>query len=82
MYTKSKPEIHLLIWISGFIFFLISFHLPFPFSHFSVSYAIFCQPKIKFYFEVKVPMNGKAEFAKANELADVKIDQAVKDMNL
>ncbi|MBP8790458.1 MAG: phospho-sugar mutase [Breznakibacter sp.] len=40
------------------------------------------EPKIKFYFEVKVPMNGKAEFAKANELADVKIDQAVKDMNL
>ena len=40
------------------------------------------EPKIKFYFEVKVPMNGKAEFAKANELADAKIDQAVKDMNL
>ena len=40
------------------------------------------EPKIKFYFEVKVPMNGKAEFAKANELADAKINQAVKDMNL
>ena len=40
------------------------------------------EPKIKFYFEVKVPMNGKAEFAKANDLADIKINQAIKDMNL
>lgn len=40
------------------------------------------EPKIKFYFEVKVPMNGKAEFEKANKLADAKIDQVVKDMRL
>lgn len=40
------------------------------------------EPKIKFYFEVKVPMNGRAEFSKANQMADVKIDQAIRDMRL
>jgi len=40
------------------------------------------EPKIKFYFEVKVPMKGKEDFDKANLLADEKISQAVKDMKL
>ncbi len=38
------------------------------------------EPKIKFYFEVKVPMNDKGEWAKANAEADKKIELAAKDM--
>ena len=38
------------------------------------------EPKIKFYFEVKVPMASAADWAKANEAADKKIEQAAKDM--
>ncbi len=38
------------------------------------------EPKIKFYFEVKVPMKDKSEWAKANAEADKKIEQAAKDM--
>ncbi len=38
------------------------------------------EPKIKFYFEVKVPMKDKSEWAKANAAADKKIEQAAKDM--
>ena len=38
------------------------------------------EPKIKFYFEVKVPMASAAEWGKANEAADKKIAQAAKDM--
>lgn len=40
------------------------------------------EPKIKFYFEVQVPMKGKEEFDKANNDADAKIAQAIKDMKL
>ena len=40
------------------------------------------EPKIKFYFEVQVPMKGKEEFDKANKDADAKIAQAIKDMKL
>ena len=38
------------------------------------------EPKIKFYFEVKTPMNGVSEWDKANAEADKKIEQAAKDM--
>ncbi len=38
------------------------------------------EPKIKFYFEVKVPMKDASEWAKANEAADQKITLAAKDM--
>ncbi len=38
------------------------------------------EPKIKFYFEVKVSMNDKGEWAKANAEADKKIELAAKDM--
>ena len=38
------------------------------------------EPKIKFYFEVKVPMASTADWNKANAEADKKIDQAAKDM--
>ncbi len=38
------------------------------------------EPKIKFYFEVKVPMPTEADWAKANADADNKIQQAAKDM--
>ncbi len=38
------------------------------------------EPKIKFYFEVKVPMKDKSEWAKANAEADKKIELAAKDM--
>ena len=38
------------------------------------------EPKIKFYFEVKVPMKDKSEWAKVNAEADKKIELAAKDM--
>lgn len=38
------------------------------------------EPKIKFYFEVKVPMADKSEWAKVNAEADKKIELAAKDM--
>lgn len=38
------------------------------------------EPKIKFYFEVKMPMAGVSEWGKANAEADKKIEQAAKDM--
>lgn len=38
------------------------------------------EPKIKFYFEVKTPMDGVSEWDKANAEADKKIEQAAKDM--
>lgn len=40
------------------------------------------EPKIKFYFEVKVPMASTANFAKACEAAEQKIAQAAKDMKI
>lgn len=40
------------------------------------------EPKIKFYFEVKVPMASTADFAKACEAAEQKIAQAAKDMKI
>lgn len=38
------------------------------------------EPKIKFYFEVKVPMKDTSEWAQACAAADKKIEQAAKDM--
>lgn len=38
------------------------------------------EPKIKFYFEVKLPMQSEAEWAQVNADADAKILQAAKDM--
>ncbi len=38
------------------------------------------EPKIKFYFEVKGVMTDKSQWAKANEEADKRIEQAAKDM--
>ena len=38
------------------------------------------EPKIKFYFEVKVKMNNIGEWAKVNAEADKKIEQAAEDM--
>lgn len=40
------------------------------------------EPKIKFYFEVKVPMASAADFASAGEAAEKKIAQAAKDMKI
>ncbi|WP_289055092.1 phospho-sugar mutase [Carboxylicivirga marina] len=40
------------------------------------------EPKIKFYFEVKVPMNSKDEFYPANEKADAIIDNIAKDLGI
>ncbi len=40
------------------------------------------EPKIKFYFEVKVPMNSKDEFYKANEKADAIINAVAKDLGI
>ncbi len=40
------------------------------------------EPKIKFYFEVKVPMADASQFAAAGEAADRKIEQAAKDMRI
>ena len=40
------------------------------------------EPKIKFYFEVQVPMNSKDEFYSANEKADAIIDRIVKDLGI
>jgi len=40
------------------------------------------EPKIKFYFEVKVPMNSKEEFYSANTEADTIIDSIVKDLGI
>ncbi|WP_430809329.1 MULTISPECIES: phospho-sugar mutase [unclassified Carboxylicivirga] len=40
------------------------------------------EPKIKFYFEVKVPMNSKDEFYLANEKADTIINNIVKDLGI
>lgn len=40
------------------------------------------EPKIKFYFEVKVPMNSKEEFYPANEKADAIIDNIAKDLGI
>jgi len=40
------------------------------------------EPKIKFYFEVKVPMASTTDFAKACEAAEQKIAQAAKDMKI
>ncbi len=38
------------------------------------------EPKIKFYFEVKVKMSNVSEWAKVNAEADKKIEQAAEDM--
>ncbi len=40
------------------------------------------EPKIKFYFEVQVPMNSKEEFYPANEKADEIIEAIVKDLGI
>ncbi len=40
------------------------------------------EPKIKFYFEVQVPMNSKEEFYPANDKADAIIDSIVKDLGI
>ncbi|MBR8535290.1 phospho-sugar mutase [Carboxylicivirga sediminis] len=40
------------------------------------------EPKIKFYFEVRVPMNSKDEFYAANEKADAIIDNIAKDLGI
>ncbi|MCU4156891.1 phospho-sugar mutase [Carboxylicivirga sp. A043] len=40
------------------------------------------EPKIKFYMEVKVPMNSKEEFYPANEKADAIIDAIAKDLGI
>ncbi|WP_439183228.1 phospho-sugar mutase [Carboxylicivirga taeanensis] len=40
------------------------------------------EPKIKFYFEVKVPMNSKEAFYSANEQADGIIDKIVSDLGI
>jgi len=40
------------------------------------------EPKIKFYFEVQVPMNSKDEYYSANEKADAIIDSIVKDLGI
>jgi len=40
------------------------------------------EPKIKFYFEVKVPMNSKEEFYSANTEADTIINSIVKDLGI
>ena len=40
------------------------------------------EPKIKFYMEVKVPFEKKEDWAKVNQLADEKIAQIAKDLNL
>ena len=40
------------------------------------------EPKIKFYFEVKVPMKGREEFAKAMKEGNIKIDHIVADLKL
>jgi len=40
------------------------------------------EPKIKFYFEVKVPMKGREEFAKAVDEGNMKIDHIVADLKL
>nr|WP_319397889.1 phospho-sugar mutase [uncultured Carboxylicivirga sp.] len=40
------------------------------------------EPKIKFYFEVQVPMNSKDEFYSANEKADEIIAAIVKDLGI
>ncbi|WP_430815078.1 phospho-sugar mutase [Carboxylicivirga sp. RSCT41] len=40
------------------------------------------EPKIKFYMEVKVPMNSKDEFYPANEKADAIIDDIAKDLGI
>lgn len=38
------------------------------------------EPKIKFYFEVKLPYSNKAEWDTVNKKADEKIDQMLKDL--
>ncbi|MCU4175289.1 phospho-sugar mutase [Carboxylicivirga sp. N1Y90] len=40
------------------------------------------EPKIKFYFEVQVPMNSKEEYYPANDEADKIIDSIVKDLGI
>ncbi|MCT4590919.1 MAG: phospho-sugar mutase [Carboxylicivirga sp.] len=40
------------------------------------------EPKIKFYMEVKVPMNSKDEFYPANDKADAIIDKIAKDLGI
>lgn len=40
------------------------------------------EPKIKFYFEVKVPLTNEAEYENADKKAEEKIDLIVKDLNL
>jgi phosphoglucomutase len=40
------------------------------------------EPKIKFYFEVRVPMNSKDEFNAANQKADAIIDAVAKDLGI
>ncbi len=40
------------------------------------------EPKIKFYFEVKVPMNSKDDFYPANEKADAIINAVAKDLGI
>jgi len=40
------------------------------------------EPKIKFYFEVKVPMNSKDEFYPSNDKADAIIDKIAKDLGI
>ena len=40
------------------------------------------EPKIKFYMEVKVPFEKKEDWEKVNQLADEKIQNIAKDLNL
>ena len=40
------------------------------------------EPKIKFYFEVKVPMNDKSEYEAADAKAGTIIDEIVKDLGI
>ncbi|MDE7407365.1 MAG: phospho-sugar mutase, partial [Muribaculaceae bacterium] len=40
------------------------------------------EPKIKFYMEVKAPMATTADYDKANELANAKIEAIKKDLNI
>lgn len=40
------------------------------------------EPKIKYYFEVREPLNSKGEFEAVNKKADHKIESIIKDMEL
>lgn len=40
------------------------------------------EPKIKFYFSVKIPINSKDEISSASNQADITINNIIKEMNL